>query len=96
MALKDSVFTSSPPARHSTEMSGIMKDTDKEWMRHSADVSDPFPYAAFNLERDGLHTCSFMEFRVGDFVRPVDSQHLPEALVLKNFQHLAYAFGDLP
>ena len=67
--------------------------------RHSADVSDPFPSAAFNLERDGLHTCSFMEFRVGDFVWPVwpvDSQYLPEALVLKNFQHLTYAFGDLP
>ena len=64
--------------------------------RHSVDVSDPFPSAAFNLERDGLHTCSFMEIRVGDFARPVDSQYLPEALVLKNFQHLAYAFGDLP
>ena len=44
----------------------------------------------------GLHTFSFMEFRVGDFVWPVDSQYLPEALVLENFQHLAYAFGDLP
>ena len=59
-------------------------------------MSDPFPSAAFNLEIDGLHTCSFMEFRVGDFVCPVDLQYLSEALVLENFQHLAYAFCDLP
>ena len=59
-------------------------------------MSDPFPSVAFNLERDELHTCSFMEFCVGDFVWPVDSQYLSEALVLENFQHLAYAFVDLP
>ena len=60
--------------------------------RHSTDVSDPFPSAAFNLKRDGLHTYSFTEFHIGDFAW----QYLPEALVLKNFQHLAYASGDLP
>ena len=49
-------------------------------------MSDPFPSAAFNLERDGLHIRSFMEFRVGDLVWPVASQYLPEALVLENFQ----------
>ncbi|XP_041348341.1 leucine-rich repeat serine/threonine-protein kinase 2-like isoform X2 [Gigantopelta aegis] len=63
---------------------------------HSADVSNPFPSAAFNFERDGLHACPFMEFLVGDFVLPIDAQNPPEAFVLENFQHLANAFSDLP
>ena len=48
----------------------------------------------FYLERNGLHVCPLMEFPVGDFVWPLDSQKPPEIIYLKNFQHLVYAFGD--
>ena len=40
-------------------------------------VADPSPPAAFNLERDGLHACSFVEFLVRD------SQKSPETLIFK-------------
>jgi len=48
----------------------------------------------FYLERNGLQVCPLMEFPVGDFVWPLDSQKPPEIIYLKNFQHLVYAFGD--
>ena len=46
-------------------------------------MANPPPPAAFNLERDGLNACSFVEFLGRNFVGPVDSQNSLETLILK-------------
>ena len=43
-----------------------------------------------------LHAYSFLEILVRNYVEPVDLHNLPETRLLKIFQHLTYAFDDLP
>ena len=55
MALNDSVFTPSSPAHHSTEMSGIMKDTEKPILKLYSDWGHTkeltmFPCSCFSME----------------------------------------------
>jgi len=58
----------------------------RNWCQwHSTDMVNPSLSAAFNLERDGLHACSFVQFLVRNFVGPVDSQNSSETCILKNF-----------